>query len=102
MESELIVGPRTLQDGAKFTQRGDRTGATMVGDVHGRFTEAALRNTLFSAGMNLTSISNATFTTGTLRARQGRAVEESTTSMERLFWLREACWLYWAVQRQAR
>lgn len=46
----------------------DLTGAQRVTDSHGRFTEAALRGTLFSAGMTLTSISNITFTTATLGA----------------------------------
>lgn len=37
-------------------------------DAHGRFLDAALNGGLFSTGMNLTSINNATFTTATLGA----------------------------------
>lgn len=37
-------------------------------DAHARFMEAAISGRLFSAGMTLTSISNVTFTTGTLGA----------------------------------
>src|SRR5262245_32423210 len=62
------VGPGTGSTGATTPVRADGTGATVVTDGHGRFTEAALRGTLFSAGMTTTSISNATFTTGTLSA----------------------------------
>lgn len=49
MKSDLIVGPRTLQDGAEFQQRGDKSGATVVADAHGHMTEAALRGRLFTA-----------------------------------------------------
>src|SRR5438128_3748285 len=49
MLSELVVGPRTLSDGAPFVQRGDRTGATMCADAHGRYMEAALRGNLYFA-----------------------------------------------------
>lgn len=66
MLAEVRVGPLTAKDGAVNPARGDQTGATVTSDAHGRFQEAALRGNLFSAGMTLTSISNATFTTGTL------------------------------------
>lgn len=42
------------------------SGAQRTTDAHSRFMEAAISGRLFSAGMTLTSISNATFTTGTL------------------------------------
>lgn len=42
------------------------SGAQRTVDAHSRFMEAALSSRLFSAGMTLTSISNATFSTGTL------------------------------------
>jgi hypothetical protein len=62
------VGPRQLGDGAPAPARLTKTGATATADVHGRFQEAALRSKLFADGMSLTSINNATFTTGTLGA----------------------------------
>lgn len=68
MLAEIRTGLVTSSDGAVNPARSDKTGATIIQDAHGRFTEAALRGTLFSAGMTLTSISNATFTTGTLTA----------------------------------
>jgi hypothetical protein len=68
MLAEVRVGPLTAKDGAINPARGDQTGAVAVTDAHGRFQEAALRGNLFSAGMTLTSISNVTFTTGTLGA----------------------------------
>jgi hypothetical protein len=65
---ESQVGPRTLADGAPAPARSTKTGDLAVSDAHGRFQEAALRGKLFSDGMTLTSISNATFSTGTLGA----------------------------------
>lgn len=62
------VGPRVLGDGAPAPARLTKTGALGTADVHGRFQEAALRNRLYSDGMTLTSISNTTFSTGTLGA----------------------------------
>lgn len=44
------------------------SGGQRTVDAHGRFMEAALSQRLFSAGMTTTSISNVTFTTGTLGA----------------------------------
>lgn len=44
------------------------SGGQRVTDAHGRFMQAALEGRLFSGGMTLTSISNVTFTTGTLGA----------------------------------
>jgi hypothetical protein len=68
MLNEIRVGPLTAQDGTVQPARGTKTGEIGISDVHGRFQEAAIRGALFSAGMTLTSISNATFTTGTLGA----------------------------------
>jgi len=62
------VGPRTLGDGAPAPARLTKTGAVVTADGHARFQEAALRSKLFSDGMTLTSINNATYTTGTLTA----------------------------------
>lgn len=68
MLAEARVGPVITQDGAVNPARSDKTGSIVIQDAHGRFAEAALRGRLFSGGMTLTSISNATFTTGTLTA----------------------------------
>jgi len=61
-------GPLYGTTGTSTPFRADLSGAQIVADGHGRFQEAALRGTLFSAGMTVTSISNVTFTTGTLGA----------------------------------
>jgi hypothetical protein len=63
-----IRGPVFGTTGTSTPLRANITGAQVTTDAHGRFQEAALRGTLFSAGMTLTSISNVTFTTGTLGA----------------------------------
>lgn len=62
------VGPLGSATGSSVPFRADISGAQMVSDAHGRFQEAASRGFLFSIGMTLTSISNVTFTTGTLGA----------------------------------
>jgi hypothetical protein len=68
MLNEIRVGTGTAADGTVNPARADKTLAAVVTDAHGRFTEAALRGGLFSAGMTITSISNATFSTATLTA----------------------------------
>ena len=70
MESRGIIGNARagMADGSELALRMGRTGEQMVSDTHGRFYESAFRGTLFSAGMTLTTIANATFTTGTLGA----------------------------------
>lgn len=64
------VGPQQNADGATPQQgfRQGRNGEQIVSELHGRFYEQALRGLLFSGGMTLTSISNATFSTATLGA----------------------------------
>jgi hypothetical protein len=62
------VGPNTGADGVLGPARLARTGALVVADGHARFFEAAIRGALFAGGMTLTSINNATFSTGTLTA----------------------------------
>jgi len=62
------VGPILGGTGTSTPFTADVTGAQRMIQSHGRFAELALRQTLFSAGMTLTSISNVTFTTGTLGA----------------------------------
>jgi hypothetical protein len=44
------------------------SGSQRVSDAHGRFMDAALAGRLFTGGMTLTSVANATFTTATLGA----------------------------------
>jgi hypothetical protein len=68
MQLETKVGPIQVADGTFNFARSGRTGETIVGDLHSRFYEQAIRGNLFSAGMTLTSIANVTFTTATLGA----------------------------------
>lgn len=68
MLAEVRTGLVSSSDAGVNPARSDKTGALVMQDAHGRFTEAALRGFLFSAGMTITSISNATFSTGTLTA----------------------------------
>lgn len=62
------VGPQAGGDGAQFKLRQDKQAALVISALHGKFAEQAVRGNLFSGGMGLTSISNVTFTTGTLGA----------------------------------
>src|SRR5712691_5749074 len=65
---QLVVGAQSVGDGTFPTARGGKTGETIVTELHGRFYEQNYRTGLYSGGMTLTSISNVTFTTGTLGA----------------------------------
>jgi hypothetical protein len=60
------VGPDVLQDGAPAAIRLGKGAEQIVGELHGRFYEANYRGSLYSAGMTMTSISNATYTLATL------------------------------------
>jgi len=63
------VGPQTLADGVTGTaMRQGRQAEQIVQELHGRFYETNYRSAVFSGGMGLTSISNVTYTTGTLGA----------------------------------
>jgi len=62
------VGPVWGGSGTAAPFTAGFSGAQRVSDAHGRFMQAALEDRLFSNGMTLTSISNVTFTTGTLGA----------------------------------
>jgi hypothetical protein len=44
-----LIGPQTLADGAQVVPRGERTGATVTQDAHGRYTEAVKRGNVFIA-----------------------------------------------------
>jgi hypothetical protein len=67
VELEQLIGPVKRADGlADGPVRIGTTGELAVSDTHGRFYEANVRGTLFSGGMGMTSISNATYTSATL------------------------------------
>jgi hypothetical protein len=60
------VGPAVGTDGADLPLRLGKSAEQVFQELHGRFFEQNYRGNLFSAGMGMTSISNATYTTGTL------------------------------------
>lgn len=62
------VGPQTASDGTNPILRLGRSAEQVMTQLHGRFYEQALRGNVFTGGMALTSISNATFTTATTGA----------------------------------
>jgi hypothetical protein len=55
------MGP--FMDGSIVDARGGRLGEGIVSELNGRFFEQTYRGNMYSTGMQLTSISNATFTT---------------------------------------
>jgi hypothetical protein len=57
-----------LADGAQAKVRQGRNAELVFQQLHGRLYEQNFRGAVFSGGMGLTSISNVTFTTGTLGA----------------------------------
>lgn len=62
------AGPRAITDGSNEDVRLGRTAEVIVQELHGRFYEQTVRGAVFSDGMGLTSISNATFTVGGIAA----------------------------------
>lgn len=62
------VGPFLLADGVSSRLRLGRSGELVTQALHGQHYEQNLRGVVFSGGMALTSISNVTFTVGTLGA----------------------------------
>ena len=68
MSDLQVRGPLYGGTGTPSPFTADISGAQRITDAHARFQEAALRGFLFSCGMTITSISNATFSTGTLGA----------------------------------
>ena len=69
VEATGQVGPQTLSDGATNDAfRQEKTGALVVQELHGRLYESNYRGAVYSGGMGLTSISNATFTVGGIGA----------------------------------
>lgn len=61
------VGPQVLSDGATQPFRQGKSGEMVMQELHGRFYEQNYRQNLYTAAFN-GSISNVTFTTGTLGA----------------------------------
>ena len=49
MLAETTTGPNLLADGSQKPLRSDRSGALVVTDAHGRYTEAVLRGNVFIA-----------------------------------------------------
>ena len=69
VEATGQVGPQTLSDGTTGTAlRQGKSAEVIVDNLHGHYYESNYRTVVFSGGMGLTSINNATFTTGTLTA----------------------------------
>lgn len=68
MSDLQVRGPLYGGTGTASPFTADITGAQRTTDAHGRFWEAARVASLYSTGMTITSISNATFSTGTLGA----------------------------------
>lgn len=64
----LPAGAATEADGALPVARAGRSGEAIFQELHGRFYEQNFRSLLYSDGMGLTAISNATYTTATLTA----------------------------------
>lgn len=62
------AGPRGVADGATEDLRLGKSAELVVQELHGRFYESNYRGNIFSGGMGLTSISNATFTVGGIAA----------------------------------
>jgi len=62
------VGPATANDGDFAPPRLGKLADQIVSELHGRFYETNYRGALWSGGMGLTSISNATFTVGGIGA----------------------------------
>jgi hypothetical protein len=62
------VGPQVVADGASAAVRQGRSAELIAQQLHGRLYEANYRGALFSGGMGLTAINNATYTSGTLGA----------------------------------
>jgi hypothetical protein len=62
----FVVGPSAASsaDGSNVSRAG-RQQDLIVSELHGRFYEQVFRGNTYSTGMQLTSISNATFTTAT-------------------------------------
>ena len=69
MQTQTQVGPiattASIAPGTVVATRSGNLGDTIVSELHGRFYEQAYRGNLFSGGLTLTSISNATFTSAT-------------------------------------
>jgi hypothetical protein len=65
MLSEIRTGSITTTDGAVNPARSDKTGALVVTDAHGRYTEAVLRGNIFIASNSATQALSTNSTTAT-------------------------------------
>lgn len=68
MTDTMVRGPQWGGTGTTSPFTAGFSGAQRSVDAHARFVQAALEGRLFSGGMSVTSIANATFTVGTLTA----------------------------------
>lgn len=68
IEVQGRTGPVVLADGALATLQLGRQGGLMNSQLHGKYYISNFRGNVFSGGMTVQSINNATFTTGTLGA----------------------------------
>jgi hypothetical protein len=66
MLSESITGLVSRSDGTTGPMRADKTGATVVSDGHGKYTEPALRNTIYSLDSDSVTLAAANATKGAL------------------------------------
>jgi len=66
--NQTQTGIQNNPDGVLVTARAGKQGDSIVSELHGRFYEQNYRGSVFRAGMTLTSISNATFTSATTGA----------------------------------
>lgn len=62
------VGPVTATDNTEAALRQGKSAEQIMQQLHGRLYEQNYRGNLYSGGMGLTAINNATYTTGTLTA----------------------------------
>jgi len=69
MQVQTQVGPiatsASIAPGTVVAMRSGNLGDTIMSELHGRFYEQTYRANVYSGGLTLTSISNATFTSGT-------------------------------------
>ena len=69
MQVQTQVGPvattSSIGPGTIVAMRSGNLGDTIVSELHGRFFEQTYRGNMYSGGLTLTSISNATFTSAT-------------------------------------
>jgi len=60
MINEIKVGPQVASDGVQLTARGDKTGAIVVAQGHGAYTEAAYRGSLMEVSTPVAGVAPGT------------------------------------------